>query len=221
MRKTIYHGSDKIVRVPGFGAGNAMNDFGLGFYCCEQAGPAAEWAVSFDRNGFVSAYSIETEGLRIVNLCSTQYCALHWLYVLLSFREFESSSPLVNRAKEYINKNFAVDHQGCDCMTGWRADNSCFALAQDFLEGSISYRSLARALASNDSNRQFVLKSNRAFERISYTGYETAAAAGHYPAAVSREVRILKEAKSSYGKEGLFVDRLIEEDVKPYDMRLR
>ena len=28
MRKTIYHGSEKIVRAPGFGAGNAFNDFG-------------------------------------------------------------------------------------------------------------------------------------------------------------------------------------------------
>ena len=221
MRKTIYHGSDRIVRAPGFGAGSASNDFGLGFYCCGQAGPAAEWAVSYDRNGFVSAYSIETDGLRIVNLCSTQYCALHWLYVIQSFREFGSSSPLAHRAKEYINRNFAVDHQGCDCMTGWRADNSCFALAQDFLEGRISYRSLSRALASDDANRQFVLKSNRAFERISYTGCETALAADHWPGAVSRELRILKEAKPSCGRGDLFIDRLIEEDVKPYDMRLR
>ena len=221
MRKTIYHGSERIVRSPGFGAGNAFNDFGLGFYCCEQAGPAAEWAVSYDRNGFVTEYTIETDGLRIVNLCSSQYCALHWLYVLQSFREFENSSPLVHRAKEYINKNFAVDHQGCDCMIGWRADNSCFALAQDFLEGSLPYRSFSRALSASDSNRQFVLKSNRAFERISFTGFESALSAGHYPEAASRELRILKEAKVPHARDDLFIGKLIEEDVKAYDLRLR
>ena len=30
---TIFHGSEKIVEQPVFGAGKRNNDFGLGFYC--------------------------------------------------------------------------------------------------------------------------------------------------------------------------------------------
>ena len=221
MIKTIFHGSDKIVREPGFGAGSAYNDFGLGFYCCEDRSRAAEWAVSRGSNGFVSAYRIETEGLRVVNLCSSQYNALHWINVLLGFREFDTSAPPANRGREYINKWFSVDIQGCDCIIGWRADNSCFKFAQDFLSGRLSYQSLSRALTASDANRQFVLKSNRAFDRISFAGYETARADEYRPAARARELGALRNAATSLGKKDLFIGQMTEEEIKPYDTRLR
>ena len=42
----LYHGSEKIVRVPAFGVGNVHNDYGLGFYCTQNVGLAKEWACS-------------------------------------------------------------------------------------------------------------------------------------------------------------------------------
>lgn len=221
MNRNIYHGSSHIVRKPAFGAGNAYNDFGLGFYCSESASGAASWAVGRDSSGFVSAYSIDDSGLRIINLCSSQYTALHWLYVLMNFREFDSSSRLLYRARDYINANYYVDYQGCDCIIGWRADDCCFAFAQDFLSDKISYQSLVRALSSDPSNRQFVLKSNRAFDRITCTGYEPVSHREHYPAAHARELRQLKGIRPVAGRRDLFISRLIEEEVRPYDTRLR
>ena len=32
---TIYHGSQKLIQQPVYGAGNVRNDYGLGFYCTE------------------------------------------------------------------------------------------------------------------------------------------------------------------------------------------
>ena len=104
MNKTIYHGGEKIVRKPIFGTGRQYNDFGLGFYCTESARYAAEWAARSGSNGFVSAYSIDTDGLRVINLCSTQYDPLHWLGLLFNYREFDMSSDTAYRAREYINK---------------------------------------------------------------------------------------------------------------------
>ena len=162
MNKTIYHGGEKIVRKPIFGTGRQYNDFGLGFYCTESARYAAEWAARSGSNGFVSAYSIDTDGLRVINLCSTQYDPLHWLGLLFNYREFDLSSDSAYRAREYISKYFFVDHQACDCIIGYRADNSCFMFAQDFLDAKLSYKSFRSALTADDHNRQFVLKSNRA-----------------------------------------------------------
>ena len=222
MNKTIYHGASKIVRSPKFGAGRPYNDFGLGFYCSEYPQHAAEWAVSRGSNGFVSTYSIDNEGLRIINLCSNQYTPLHWISLLFNYREFDTSSDIAYRAKEYINRFFSVDHQGCDCIIGWRADNRCFMFAQEFLNGSVSYQRL-KSVLSDDSNRQFVLKSNRAFDRLSFSGYEPALREEHFPVIKGRELRSIKESSKASVKHdpGLFVTDLIEEEVRHYDTRLR
>jgi hypothetical protein len=39
----LYHGSEKIVETPQFGAGNPRNDYGLGFYCTQNLELAKEW----------------------------------------------------------------------------------------------------------------------------------------------------------------------------------
>lgn len=49
---TLFHGSEKVIEHPVFGAGKKHNDFGLGFYCTESEALAKEWAVS-DRKSVV------------------------------------------------------------------------------------------------------------------------------------------------------------------------
>ena len=221
MNKTIYHGGERIVRDPAFGTGRPYNDFGLGFYCTEYPQYAAEWAAGSGRNGFVSSYSIDSDGLRVINLCSSQYTPLHWLGLLFSYREFDLSSDTAYRAKDYIAKYYSVDHQACDCIIGYRADNRCFMFAQDFLDSKLSYMSFRSALLGDDSNRQFVLKSNRAFDRIIFTGYEPVSGEDAFPVRRSRELRAMKNIKPSMGTSDFFISDLIEDEVRPYDNRLR
>lgn len=221
MDKKIYHGGAKIVRTPAFGIGRQYNDFGLGFYCSEYSQYAAEWAVGSGRNGFVSSYSLDTDGLRIINLCSTQYNPLHWLGLLFNYREFDLSSDTAYRAKEYISKHFPIDNQASDCIIGYRADNRCFMFAQDFIDAKLSYMSFRGALQGDDSNRQFVLKSNRAFDRIIFTGYEPALRDTSFPVRQSREIKYMKSAKPFAGGNDFFITDLIEGEIKPYDTRLR
>lgn len=219
MDRKIYHGSSHIVRNPRFGTGNQYNDFGLGFYCSEYPQHAAGWAVGRGRNGFVSSFSINSEGLRIINLCGPQYGPLHWIGLLLNFREFDMFSVTARGAREYINKYFSVDYQGVDCMIGYRADNRCFMFAQDFLDNRLSYLSLKSALSGDNSNRQFVLKSNRAFDRVTFTGYETADASEIYPARAAGEIRGIKSIRPG-GAGDFNVSDLLRDEVSPYDTRL-
>lgn len=221
MRRTIYHGGSRIVRTPAFGSGRPYNDFGLGFYCSENPQYAAEWAAGPQNTGFVSEYSIECEGLRIINLCSSQYTPLHWLGLLFSYRTFDLSSDTAYRAQEYINKYFPVEHQASDCIIGYRADNRCFMFAQDFLDSKISYQSFRKAVSEDESNRQFVLKSNRAFDRVSFTGYRTVDGEGSLHSGRSRELRAIRSVKSSIGAKDIFISTMINEEVRPYDTRLR
>lgn len=167
MIRTIYHGSDHIIEKPVFGAGKPYNDYGPGFYCTDSLDMAKEWGAGKDRNGFANGYTIDCEGLSILDLNDPSFCILHWLAVLLENREFDAASPLAYQGKEYIIRMFHVDYQSSDCMIGYRADDSYFSFAQDFINGAISYKQLNRAMHLGKLGQQFVLKSRKAFDRIS------------------------------------------------------
>ena len=138
--RKFYHGSSEIIEQPRFGYGKRYNDYGLGFYCTDSLEMAKEWGVSLNRSGFANCYELECDGLQILDLNGSQFCILHWLAVLLENRDFDVPSGLALEAKEYILANFAVNYQAYDAIVGYRADDSYFSFAQDFLNGTISYR---------------------------------------------------------------------------------
>ena len=226
MIRKIYHGSNRIVRRPGFGTGSTYNDFGLGFYCTDDRSRAAEWATGHTQNGFVSRYSIDTSGLRIINLCAPEYSPLTWLSVLLNYREFDLFNSDAYHARDYLRSVFAIDIQSCDCLVGWRADDMNFIFAQDFLNGRMSLESLASALTSCDLGRQFVLRSNRAFDRLTFDGYNTVHAEDYVPAMLRRERNAMKQYDDNRKKtgvtspSGLYIHDILTDDIRPYDSRL-
>ena len=134
-------------------------------------------------------------------------------------------TPLANQAREYILSAFYVDYKKYDCITGYRADDSYFSFAQDFLNGSISLRQLGTAMHLGKLGQQFVIKSPDAFERLHFEGYEIADHSEWY---AKRKMRDLKARKEYLNKErfnirpgDIFVTQLITEEIKPDDSRLR
>lgn len=198
MLRNLYHGSDKVLRRPGFGVGNPYNDFGLGLYCTEKPELAGEWAVSYGRDGYVNKYTLNDDGLRIINLGSPQYCILHWLGMLIGSREFDIPSQTAYQARDYIESEFRIDSQGCDCIVGYRADDAAFTIAQDFLSGRISYGQLRQGLYIAGTERQFVIKSNRAFDRITFTGFDIAWSRDHYPARMARDRKAMQAYREKF-----------------------
>ena len=83
---------------------------------------------------------------------------------MLENREFDVPSGLALEAKEYLLSNFKVDYENYDAIIGYRADDSYFSFAQDFINGTISYRQLNSAMHLGKLGLQFVLKSNPAFK---------------------------------------------------------
>ena len=221
----IYHGSDHIIEKPIFGDGKKYNDYGLGFYCTESPDMAKEWGVSENADGYANHYTIDCAGLTILDLNSSEYTILHWLSVLLENRYFDILSPLANQARDYLLSAFHVNYEKYDCITGYRADDSYFSFAQDFINGSISLRQLDTAMHLGKLGRQFVLKSPAAFERLHFEGYEIAYHSQWY---VKRKMRDSKARKDYLNKErfniqpgDIFVTQLITEEIKPDDSRLR
>ena len=112
--------------------------------------------------------------MSVLSLTDGEYTILHWLAILLENREFDAPSGLAAEAKEYILKNFMIDYKNYDAIIGYRADDSYFSFAQDFINGTISYRQLGNALRLGKLGQQFVLKSKKAFECVKFVGYEVA-----------------------------------------------
>ncbi len=111
MILNIYHGSDHIIEKPVYGAGKKYNDYGLGFYCTESPEMAKEWGASENADGYANHYTIDCDGLTILDLNSSKYTILHWLSVLLENRYFDILSPLSKLAREYILSAFYVDYK--------------------------------------------------------------------------------------------------------------
>ncbi len=225
MIQRIFHGSDHIIERPLYGYGKAYNDYGLGFYCTDSIDMAKEWGVSRLQDGYANIYDIQTDGLKVLDLNSEENCILNWMAVLLRNREFDISSSLALDARNYILDNFLIDCSEADIMLGYRADDSYFSFAQDFLNGTISYRQLNNAMHLGKLGRQIVLKSEEAFGRISFIGYETASSKEWY---AKKEMRD-KAARNEYfsiernrrQKGDLYITAILDEEIKQYDPRLR
>ena len=222
MKKIIFHGSEFIIEKPIFGYGKPYNDYGLGFYCTFDLGLAKEWGVSISKNGYANKYEIDVDDLNILNL--NDYTPLHWLAILLDNRTFNASSPLAIEGKEYIKNNFLLDYRSYDVIVGYRADDSYFAFARDFVSGVISYQQLIRAMKLGDLGQQFVLISKKAFESIHFIDAIEANKDQYYESKIRRDLSARLAYNSAKimkrNKNDIYITTIIDEEIKPNDPRL-
>ncbi len=225
MIRQLFHGSPSIIEKPQFGYGKVYNDYGLGFYCTDSLEMAKEWGVAQNRNGYANRYELDCEGLKILDLNGPSFNILHWLAVLLENREFDVPSGLALEAKEYILYTFRVDYQSQDAIIGYRADDSYFSFAQDFINGTISYRQLNNAMHLGKLGQQFVLKSKQAFDRIQFLGYEVAEHDEWYAKKMLRDRSARREyfsvERNKRQRGDLYITQILDEEMKPDDERLR
>ncbi len=221
----LYHGSDKRIEQPVFGAGNLRNDYGRGFYCTEHINMANEWAVERDRDGFTNCYHLNTSGLSVLNLNTSEYTILHWLAVLLENRVFDLAAPLPLEAREYLLATFSVDYENADIMRGYRADDSYFSFAQDFLNGLISFQQLSRAMYLGNLGEQIVLKSEAAFDSIEFVSANPVAASEWFPLREARDSQARRQyfdvERNRRSPEDLYILHILDERIGPHDPRIR
>ena len=221
---TLYHGSSQIVDTPVFGAGKAYNDYGKGFYCTEHLELAKEWACTENTDGYVNQYEIDTTDLSILDLSSDEYTILHWLALLMEYRQFRISTPVMKRGAQWLKEHFLIDLTPYDMVIGYRADDSYFSFARAFVNNEISLNQLSYAMKLGKLGEQFVLKSPVAFERIRFVSYEAVDNTQYYAKRKARdeEAREAFRAESEHDDlDGLYMRDLIRQEVTPNDPRLR
>ena len=164
----LYHGSPKIIEKPVFGAGNARNDYGPGFYCTREIELAKEWACPTKNDGFANKYLFDMNGLDVLDLSVKKYNILNWLAILLENRIFDISTPLARDAKDFITSRFTPQYKSKDVIIGYRADDSYFSFAKAFINNAIPLSSLAEAMKLGKLGIQTCIKSEKAFSQLSF-----------------------------------------------------
>ena len=219
---TLFHGSEKVIEAPSFGEGKRNNDLGLGIYCTEIENLAKEWAVSSLRDGFCNRYILDTEYMKILNLNSPDYTILNWIAVLVEHRLFSIKTPIARRAKKYLIDNFGINVNAFDIVTGYRADDSYFDYAESFLNNAISVEQLAAAMKLGKLGEQIVLKSQFAFSRIRFEGFDVAEKEEFYVLRKARDdeanrlyLELLEEES-----DGLYIQDIIRGGITSDDSRI-
>ncbi len=222
----IYHGSQHVVETPTYGIGKTYNDYGLGFYCTQNKELAKEWACPIQNDGYSNKYILHLDGMNVMRLTAGKYNILNWLAVLLANRKFDITSPIGNSARDYVLAHFLPDTAGVDIMIGYRADDSYFSFAEDFVNNTLSLRDLNLAMQLGSLGEQVVLLSERAFGRIEYQGYETADYHEYYFKRAERD----QKARAAYAGQkknlqqlmnDIFVLDIIRENMQNDDPRLQ
>ena len=222
----IYHGSQEIVEVPKYGKGKIYNDYGQGFYCTENIELAKEWACPIKNDGYSNKYVMHLKGLNVMHLTKGEFNILNWLAILLTNRRFDITSPIGNSARDFILSRFMPDITNVDVMIGYRADDSYFSFAEDFVNNTISLRDLNVAMQLGTLGEQVVLISERSFKQIEFVKYESADYREYYYKRADRD----HKARASYANrkknlqqlmDDIFVLDIMREDMKNDDPRLR
>ena len=110
-------------------------------------------------------------------------------------------------------------------MIGYRADDSYFSFASDFINGAISYRQLSSAMRLGKLGKQFVVKSRKAFERLTFMGYEVAEARNWYKKKAFRDQTARRQyfdvERNRRQKGDLYITTILDEEMRADDPRLR
>ncbi|MBR5975591.1 MAG: DUF3990 domain-containing protein [Clostridiales bacterium] len=221
----VYHGSDRVIETPVFKGGKRTNDYGYGFYTTENLELAKEWACGDNRDGFANKYELDMENLKVLNLNSPEFNILNWLAILTKYRTYWQKGSISEDAKDYLQKHFFVDPSPYDIIIGYRADDSYFTFAQDFVAGAISLRKISEAMHLGALGEQIVLKSKASFDHIRFLNAEHAEAEIYYERRMERD----REARRAYRKtkrssaeiNDIFMLDIMREGIENGDPRLR
>lgn len=172
MERILYHGSETIIEKPIFGYGNPNNDYGLGFYCCNNKKIAREWASRRYGYGFVNIYKLRDDNLKILDLTKGENDnVLIWIALLMKNRTVAKglydSFP---RELEYLYNNYLIDISKYDAVIGYRGDDAYFKFPESFIRSEITIDSLREIYKAGNLGKQYVLISQMAFRLLKYVG---------------------------------------------------
>lgn len=166
----IYHGSKVVLTKPIYKGSNPNNDYGACFYATLNYDDASIWACKNNTLGFVNEYSLNLNGLKVLDLTDkSKYSVLHWITLLLMNRSLNHSFKTLYQSR--INKlieKYRIDIDEFDIVIGYRADDAYFRFPREFIVGNISLETLEEVFKLGSLGKQFVIVSSKAINRLRF-----------------------------------------------------
>ena len=175
---TLYHGSKKIIERPTTDMISYACGLGQGFYLTPDESKAAEYAVSYKQDGYVSAYNIDLDKYNVLDLTSDEYSPLNWVGMFAANRSIDATSIEALSAKRYLIDNCAPVGR-YDIVIGCRCDGIFTRVATDFINGKLSYRNLCRML--NVGETQYAILRDTILDELEFAGSSFVSSAEVYP----------------------------------------
>lgn len=172
----IFHGGKDIIKNPQFGVGRPDNDYGSGYYTTQDPQKAAEWALGFgdqNKDGIVNQYRLNENGLNILHL--DDYGPLVWIAELLSNRTMKYETKDMSDTAEILVEQYKIDTSDIDVIIGCRAGNGYTNVLESFLKEEITVDEAVNLMKKDDLGEQIFIKSQKAFDAITFIGHETIA----------------------------------------------
>ena len=210
----IYHGSPLEIPRPLLSKGKPNNDYGRGFYCTEDVEMAREWACKGkEPPGIANAYELFADDLSILDLSAPGYTILNWIAVLLANRTFDLDSDIALEVRDYLIANFMPPVSESDVVIGYRADDSYFSYADSFVNNALSVRRLDEALHLGRLGEQVALRTERAFENLTYLGSERVSWEEYHPRYVARDSDARSQWRDTVKKGNRAADDIFAIDI--------
>lgn len=163
------------------------------------------------------------DGLAVLDLESGEFSILNWLAILANNREFNVSTPLAREGLRYLLDNCLIDISPYDVIRGYRADDSYFSFARQFVNGMISLRQLQLIMRLGDLGIQYALMSERAFSVIRFREWRQALGSEYYPKRFKREQNARRkylDTVNGFDSEGVYIRDLMTGRVDLDDPRV-
>lgn len=223
----IYHGSSFIVENPELSKGKLSNDYGRGFYCTEDVEMAKEWACKGkEPPAFANVYELNLRGLRVLDLSREPYTVLNWIAVLLAHRTFQLDLEVAVEVRDYFLTNFLPPIAEADAVIGYRADDSYFNYAENFVSNGLSVARLNEALRLGRLGIQVALRTEKAFDRLRFVRADEVPWDEYHGRYVSRDAVARQEWREmrktgAAAVSGLFAYDVVRMGLKHGDERIR
>ena len=165
----LYHGSDKEVVKPIYGAGSADSDYGSGFYLTDDFEIAKIWGASNKEGGYVNTYKLDLSNMKVLWLNhADKNDILVWLALLCANRVDRETRLSSKEEIDFLISHFLPKVEEYDVIIGYRADDSYYLYTRAFLRNELPFELLKEAMELGQLGLQYVLISHQAFGEIKF-----------------------------------------------------
>lgn len=222
---SIFHGSFYVKKEVEFDNIFVNFDFGKGLYASFDEEVGKQIFSRFKSNSFFYHYSLETDGLKVLNFYDKKYSLLNFVATLTKYRIINFLRTYNIESVHYLIDNFAIDIEPYDIIIYPRTENSNFDFILSFVRNGMSYQTMKKFLDLSEEAKCIAIIKEDVLKMVELNKIEYLDCKAPYERYVRNDLKMRNKLKiaSKRGlpeKNALFIDDIMKGGIKNNDSRL-